>query len=223
MIWTDVRLAMVGGPSFGPNTSRVADPLTGQTSAPFRILNGGFQNFNVFVSDFNQNLLPPGSTITITKEGGGILTGGGTYILPDGLSFGPTVIPITLSDADAITKKQEAASIKVEITEEIGQSIGSITHVMGLSGFVDFGPAIITTALDDATASQPYNFVVDAGGGTGPFVWSATGLPAGLSINSAGIISGTTATLGTFNVLITVTDSSAPALTDTQAFKLKVL
>ncbi|MEV7405171.1 putative Ig domain-containing protein [Streptomyces sp. NPDC091267] len=48
-----------------------------------------------------------------------------------------------------------------------------------------------------------------AEGGTAPYTWKATGLPAGLSISSAtGAISGTATTAGSSNVTVTATDSA---------------
>jgi hypothetical protein len=47
-------------------------------------------------------------------------------------------------------------------------------------------------------------------GGTGiGYVWSAGGLPGGLTINAGGVISGTPTAAGTFTVTVTVTDSAA--------------
>jgi len=45
-------------------------------------------------------------------------------------------------------------------------------------------------------------------GGTGPYTWSATGLPAGLSISSTGVVSGTPTAAGTSSVTVTATDST---------------
>ena len=57
---------------------------------------------------------------------------------------------------------------------------------------------------------------VIAAGGTAPRTWSATGLPAGLTIGaSTGTISGTPTSFGSFNAVVTVTDAmSGVATTD---------
>jgi large repetitive protein len=63
-------------------------------------------------------------------------------------------------------------------------------------------------ALPAGTNMTPYTSAMTAIGGTGPYVWSASGLPAGLTINSAsGVISGTPTAAGTSTVTVTVTDS----------------
>ena len=53
------------------------------------------------------------------------------------------------------------------------------------------------------------NVPLSASGGTAPYSWTATGLPAGLSINaSTGTISGTATTAGTSNVTVTAKDAA---------------
>ena len=52
------------------------------------------------------------------------------------------------------------------------------------------------------------SFTLSATGGTAPYTWSATGLPAGVTIGSStGTISGTPTTAGTYNVTATATGS----------------
>jgi hypothetical protein len=47
-----------------------------------------------------------------------------------------------------------------------------------------------------------------SGGVGGPYTFSATGLPAGLTMSSAGTISGTPTATGTFSYTVTVKDSA---------------
>jgi Zn-dependent metalloprotease len=71
------------------------------------------------------------------------------------------------------------------------------------------------------TAITP--FTVTASGGTSPYHFSATGLPAGVSINAtSGQVSGTPTAGGTYSVTVTVTDSSSPAKSGTTQFTITV-
>ncbi|MDR7255526.1 5'-nucleotidase, partial [Nocardioides sp. BE266] len=53
-------------------------------------------------------------------------------------------------------------------------------------------------------------FTLAATDGTTPYSWSATGLPDGVNVSSAGVVSGTPTTVGSSTVTATVTDSSSP-------------
>ena len=83
-------------------------------------------------------------------------------------------------------------------------------------------------ALPGATQNAAYNAVLTAAGGTTPYTWSlASGstLPSGLTLSSAGVITGTvasTVTTGTYTFSATATDSSSPALTATRTFNVLV-
>jgi Putative Ig domain len=75
-------------------------------------------------------------------------------------------------------------------------------------------PLIITTgSLPGAALAVAYSETLVATGGVPPYMWSITAgsLPAGLSLSSAGVISGTpTGTVGTSSFTVTVTDSQSP-------------
>ncbi len=71
----------------------------------------------------------------------------------------------------------------------------------------------ITVAPDslvNGTVGMPYpNTTFTASGGTGPYTYSYTGnLPPGLSLSSAGILSGTPASPGTYTFIVTATDAN---------------
>jgi hypothetical protein len=105
---------------------------------------------------------------------------------------------VTASDTEAAPK---TASATVTITVSPG------------------GPTIVTTALPSGTSGDEYSATVAATGGTGAYTWSASGLPAGLTIGAAtGTISGALVDVsdddiadapGTDQVTVTVKDASA--------------
>jgi len=65
-------------------------------------------------------------------------------------------------------------------------------------------PGARTGTVGAATSLQ-----MSATGGTAPYIWTATGLPAGLTINSgSGLISGTPTTAGSFTVTVTAKDTA---------------
>jgi Galactose oxidase, central domain len=73
------------------------------------------------------------------------------------------------------------------------------------------GIFITTTSIPDAVVGQPYSTALQTIGGFGAHFWSATGLPAGLSIDNNGTISGAaTDPAGNYGVTVTVMDSATP-------------
>ncbi len=79
----------------------------------------------------------------------------------------------------------------------------------------DVAPAAVPLVATDpgdktgqvGVAITPFN--LGATGGTGPYTWSATGLPGGVVAAANGTVSGTPTAAGTFTVTATVTDSTA--------------
>ncbi len=62
------------------------------------------------------------------------------------------------------------------------------------------------TNLPKAVVGTPYSFTMAGSGGSGNYSWSGSGFPAGLSINSSGVISGTPTAAGTSFASVTLTD-----------------
>jgi hypothetical protein len=82
-------------------------------------------------------------------------------------------------------------------------------------------PTITSTAPTTGVVNVAFSYQVTATGNPATFTFSATGLPAGLSINpTTGLVSGTPTTAGASNVVITVSNGVTPDAT--QAFALTI-
>ena len=85
---------------------------------------------------------------------------------------------------------QQQAKVTYTLTVENPLTINPFVPVVGVQG-------------------QPYSQQLSASGGNLPYTWSASGLPAGLSIDpNTGLISGTPTTAGLVNVTVSVTDTA---------------
>jgi hypothetical protein len=78
--------------------------------------------------------------------------------------------------------------------------------------------------LPDAFLGVGYSQALTADGGLAGYTWSnpGGGLPPGLTLSSAGIISGTPGGVGTYNFVIQVDDSFSPTQTARSTFSLRV-
>jgi sugar lactone lactonase YvrE len=68
-----------------------------------------------------------------------------------------------------------------------------------------------STVLPDATLGRPYSFTLTATGGSAPYAWSVPSgeLPPGLSLSSAGILSGSPTRIGGYNFTVRVQDANS--------------
>jgi hypothetical protein len=85
---------------------------------------------------------------------------------------------------------------------------------------------ITTTTLPTGSVNNSYSVTLAATGGTNPLVWSlAAGstLPVGLTLSSAGVISGAPKTAGSTTFTVQVADSSSPQQVTTMVYTINVV
>jgi hypothetical protein len=83
-------------------------------------------------------------------------------------------------------------------------------------------PVVLSTvALPAEVVGTAFSVQLTATGGTTPYLWSATGVPTGVSLSVAGVLSGT-ATAGTYSIIVTVKDSATVVQTVSKTLSLVV-
>jgi Putative Ig domain/PKD domain len=155
--------------------------------------------------------LPNGTVGTAYNSGALSATGGNSPYawsatgLPNGLSINPATGAITGSPTTA-----GAATVNVTVTDATSPTHASTSKQFQFT--IATVLAITTTSLPNGAVGTSYNSgALSATGGNSPYAWSATGLPAGLSIDPAtGAITGTPSTAGAATVNVTVTDATSP-------------
>ncbi len=151
--------------------------------------------------------LPVG--FTGTPYAGPVIATGGTTpytFTATGLPAGLTIDPVngTISGTPTATN---AGNVTITVTDVTSPTHLTASKTLALT--VNQGVSIATTSLPNGFTLNPYNFTLSATGGTPSYTWSATGLPAGLTLDSTtGVISGTPTATGTSPVNITVTDAT---------------
>lgn len=164
---------------------------------------------------------PPGPSITTTSLPAGVVgspynavlaASGGTQPY----TWSSTGLPAGLSlsaGAGAITGTPTAAGSFTPTFTVTGGGTASKPLPITITGVVPPpAPTITTTSLPAGIVGTPYNAVLAAAGGTPPYTWASTGLPAGLSLSaSTGTITGTPAVTGIFSSIFTVTGGGTAA------------
>ncbi|WP_395736701.1 glycoside hydrolase family 6 protein [Prosthecobacter sp.] len=85
-------------------------------------------------------------------------------------------------------------------------------------------PVITTSALPGCIVGSPYSQALAVTGGAGPYAWSlsAGAMPAGITLSTSGVLSGSPTSTGTANFTVVATDSSSPAKTASKTFSIVV-
>ncbi len=153
---------------------------------------------------------------------------GGAGAVTFSISAGTLPAGLTLSGAGTISGKPTGpngtANFTVKVTDS--STMTPMTAIQALSILVNLppAPAITTTTLPPGIAGTAYSQMVAATGfGALTFTTSAGAVPPGLTLSSAGLISGTPTTPNaTSNFTVMVTDSSNPVQTATQALSILI-
>jgi len=81
---------------------------------------------------------------------------------------------------------------------------------------------IHTTKFEPAIASHYYSTQIEVDGGTPPYKFdTSTELPQGISLNSQGVLSGATETLGNYDIELTLSDANNSQISSTLSFEVK--
>ncbi|MGD0481535.1 MAG: putative Ig domain-containing protein [Terracidiphilus sp.] len=167
----------------------VSSPLaiTGPASLPLGTLNVAYTS---------------NASTTMTASGGTPPYNWTATGLPPGLSIGATSGTISGTPTAA-----GSATVVVTVTDS---SSNTATKTYSLAVNPPLPPLAITSpsSLPNADLNASYSETLGATGGLPPYIWTATGLPAGLAISTGGVLSGTPAVAGVFPVTVTVTDSA---------------
>ena len=140
------------------------------------------------------------SSLTVNPLGGTAPYAWSATGLPTGLSINDKTGVVSGTPTTGGT-----SATKVTITDAFGRTVTA-----SFSWVVAAAPAVIPPVAQTSTVGVAItSLTVSATGGTTPYTWSATGLPAGLSIASgSGVVSGTPTTAGTSSVTVSAKDST---------------
>lgn len=166
---------------------------------------------------------------TMTGAAGGVPTNlpttPATYIwaatgLPNGLA---------MSSDGVITGIPTAAgtsSVSITVEDSTFATSNCTQQSVTKSANITINPAAlgITNSPPDGQVNVLYtSFQMNGSGGIGPYTWTATGLPDGLTMTTDGLISGTPTIVATYNnVTITLTDSASPHVVTSRTYSIHI-
>ena len=161
--------------------------LANGTAQPPAVGNPGTQTSDMTVADSVQMTATTGAPTIVWSATG----------LPPGLGIDPVTGLITGTPTTAGTY-----SVKAIATDGFGL-IGSASYTWTVNAV----PSLANPGTQTVPVGQSFSEIPSLTGGSPSFTWAATGLPAGLSVDSSsGIISGTPTAVGSSSVKLTATD-----------------
>lgn len=185
--------------------SYLGSPISGSSG----FTGAGLNSPNSIAIDGSGDVWAPnsaGSSISELASSGTPISGSSGYKL--GTSGQPLHIAIDGSGNAWVTTSNPAT-----ITEFIGVAAPTVAPIAAAIQLPPYGtpPAIIfsTTSLSSGATLVPYTATISASGGVGPLTYAVTSgsLPAGITLSSAGALSGTPTIAGTSTFTVTASDA----------------
>jgi Putative Ig domain len=180
--------------------------------------------------DFTLNVRPKVTidTTSLTNAAVGVpykatltATGAGDFALEWSLTTGSLPAGLTLASDGTISGTPTTVGTSFFTVRVKDQDGGPRSVSQALTLAVVAPLSASASPPPPAEVGRPFETNVAATGGVAPLTWTATGLPSGLTMNSAaGVITGKPTAAGTFPVQATVTD--AGGLTATVGLTIKV-
>jgi hypothetical protein len=231
-VGTPINITFTGTGGVGPYHFSVSGSLPPGTAFNNGVLSGtpttvGAFTFHVTITDSTGLVFSSDFTLTVTPAAlslGGSLSDGkvgvpyaGQISATGGVSpysYAGSGLPggLSLSAAGGISGTPTTAA-QFTLTATVTDSKGATASGKFAITIVPADLAIATASLPDGVVGVAYTAGLSSSGGTGPYSWTVTGLPPGLTATAAGAISGTPTTAGKFTVSATVKDTGpAPPL-----------
>jgi hypothetical protein len=162
------------------------------------------------VSGSTTNTSPIPFTVTFSKAVTGFVAGDVTVtngtisgFSGSGTAYSFNVTPTTAGTATTVT-------VPANVAQDGSESFNTAASPYSIS-YVVSAIAIAPASLSNGMVAAAYSQTLTASGGTAPYTYAITAgaLPSGLTLTSAGVLSGTPTTSGTFSFTVTATDALA--------------
>ena len=160
---------------------------------------------------------PSGGTVGVAYSQSLASASGGTAPYTYALASGTLPAGLALASNGTLSgTPTSSGSFNFSITAtDSSTGTGPFTGTSGNVALTIAQPVIIVSpaTLPMATVASAYSQTVSASGGTAPYTYAVTAgnLPAGLTLSSGGVISGTPTAGGVFNFAVTATDHTGGA------------
>ncbi|MGF6418916.1 outer membrane autotransporter protein [Stenotrophomonas sp. AN71] len=193
-------------------TARATDSSTG--TGPFGATSGSLTLTIAAATLTYAPATPPAATVGVAYSQSLASASGGVAPYSYAIASGSLPPGVTLASNGTLSGTPTAGgsfNFTVTVTDSSGGS-GPVSTTSGSVQLTVNAPTITInpTTLPNASAGTAYNQNLTATGGTGTYTYAlaAGTLPPGITLSSAGVLSGTPTAAGSFTSTITVTDSS---------------